>query len=373
MNYELDIQKEYLAEALELLEQAENVAIAMEHASNSDQHIDNLFRVVHTLKGSGFSAGFNEFACFAHKCEALLNQIRERTLTINQDVMDLILESFDFMSQWARSLQDDYRCLLANPNLENRLDKHLDDSQAQQAPNPNPENSDYHMETAGFGFFDGDDEMPTPLASKQTHTESDSSTINLAQPRVLIGPASTARILIVDDDPDVREIVRTYISDVFRVNISEASDGIEAWDHLETQPFDLILSDLKMPRMNGITLLEKLRNDNIKIPFIIISGFSERHDMIEFIRLGAFGFIEKPIYPENLIQIVQNGLRTKRTQEITDALFQLNFQNYLLTSKLVRTQPVEKRQQLEQQIKDLLDRISDLNHALFEYQLPYSA
>lgn len=125
----------------------------------------------------------------------------------------------------------------------------------------------------------------------------------------------TARILIVDDEPDIlhafERILTTETHDV--ETSSSAEEALEALDRLS---FDLVLTDLSMPRMDGFELLTRMRQRGDATPTLVISGAGTVESAVRAIRLGALDFLEKPVHRERLVLTVQNALRYAQLQEV---------------------------------------------------------
>lgn len=117
--------------------------------------------------------------------------------------------------------------------------------------------------------------------------------------------ASSGRVLVVEDD----EAERQGIVELLRVwgyQAEAAPDGVEALRELASSPFDLILSDLRMPRMSGADLLTEIRRWRVSVMYIMISG--EQNGLEEAMRLGADSFLAKPIDPTLLKVAVERCL-----------------------------------------------------------------
>nr|WP_290666637.1 response regulator transcription factor [Ardenticatena sp.] len=103
----------------------------------------------------------------------------------------------------------------------------------------------------------------------------------------------TYHVLLVDDHP----VVRTGISQILKAEnvfeIYEADHGEEAWHLLQTQPFDLLLLDLRMPRLNGLDLVRRLRTMYRMPPIIILSAFADAAQALTLFRHGIRGYILK--------------------------------------------------------------------------------
>ncbi len=117
-------------------------------------------------------------------------------------------------------------------------------------------------------------------------------------------------ILIVDDSAVVRAAISKSLalSDAPISEVHKAADGKQALDILKDNWIDLVLTDINMPVMDGVTMLKKMREDKIlsKIPVVVVSteGSAERRD--ELTEMGVHGFIRKPFTPERVSEMVRN-------------------------------------------------------------------
>ncbi len=114
-------------------------------------------------------------------------------------------------------------------------------------------------------------------------------------------------ILIAEDEDDIRNLISIHMKKE-NYTVFEAKDGQDALDILETQKIDLVLLDIMMPRVNGITLIEKIR-DISTIPIICITAMSSDADKVLALGLGADDYLVKPISPLELCARVKSNLR----------------------------------------------------------------
>jgi CheY-like chemotaxis protein len=118
------------------------------------------------------------------------------------------------------------------------------------------------------------------------------------------------QVLIVDDD---REVM-TMLADIVReLNLTPvtASHGQEAMEKLKGQKIDLIITDLVMPKMDGLELIKQSRQLNAKIPIAVISGHGEAQNVIEALNRGAYNFVSKPFTIKEIEAIIKKGLRLR--------------------------------------------------------------
>jgi response regulator RpfG family c-di-GMP phosphodiesterase len=122
------------------------------------------------------------------------------------------------------------------------------------------------------------------------------------------------RILVVDDEKVIREILSDFLTmEGFLVRTVE--DGEAAVEELQRRSYDLVISDLKMPRMGGLELLENINRLNLNVLTVIMTGFGTVETAIEAMKKGAYDYILKPFKVEEVVHIVQRGLDRQRLQE----------------------------------------------------------
>ena len=121
------------------------------------------------------------------------------------------------------------------------------------------------------------------------------------------GVEQTIRVLIADDDEVCREILQDAIQKE-GVEVILASDGVEALEKLSEDPSDILISDLNMPRMDGLSLLKHARQKHPHILTIIITGYGSLQSAIDAIRLGAYDYIQKPFKIEEIMVATRNAI-----------------------------------------------------------------
>ncbi len=111
-------------------------------------------------------------------------------------------------------------------------------------------------------------------------------------------------ILIVDDSAAIRKILQRVLrqTDVPIGEVYEAGDGVEALELMKTQKVGLILSDINMPKMDGLQLLSKLKaNESWKmVPIVMITTEGSQNKVVEAVNLGAAGYVRKPFTAEQI-------------------------------------------------------------------------
>lgn len=115
------------------------------------------------------------------------------------------------------------------------------------------------------------------------------------------------KILVVDDDQEIRDGIEIYLKNE-GYDVIKAADGIEALEQLEQAEFHLIILDIMMPKMDGITATFKIREQR-NIPILMLSAKSESTDKIHGLSVGADDYVTKPFHPLELMARVKSMLR----------------------------------------------------------------
>jgi DNA-binding response OmpR family regulator len=131
---------------------------------------------------------------------------------------------------------------------------------------------------------------------------------------------SGERILVVDDGADMRDFVINYVLRPMGFTYFEARDGMEALDVISMQQPDLILTDLQMPRLDGLGLLRRMKERGIKIPVILMTFYGSEDIAIEVFRLGVRDYVIKPFTEEELLTAIDRGLLEARLRHQRDVL-----------------------------------------------------
>ena len=114
-------------------------------------------------------------------------------------------------------------------------------------------------------------------------------------------------ILIVDDEKSIRKAVVDILQNE-GYKTDEAIDGLEAYNLIKAKKYDCVISDIKMPKMDGLELLEKLKNESVEVPIIMISGHGTMETAVEAVKKGAFDYIEKPPDLNRLLITIRNAI-----------------------------------------------------------------
>ncbi len=118
---------------------------------------------------------------------------------------------------------------------------------------------------------------------------------------------TSLKVLVVDDFATMRKIATKMLSKIGFENVVQAASGVEAWELMQNEIIDVVLTDWNMPEMSGIELLETIRGDNRfqGLPVVLITAEAERDNIISAISKGASGYILKPFNIEKLKALME--------------------------------------------------------------------
>ena len=158
-----------------------------------------------------------------------------------------------------------------------------------------------------------------------------------------------SKILIIEDEEPIRRVlVRILNEEDSNFKIHEASDGKKGLDSISKENFDLVLCDIKMPKIDGIELLQRTRKKNSSLPFIMLTGHGNIETAVESMKLGAYDFISKPPDLNRLITSVRNALEKK----------ELVTENKILRKKIAKKYQIIGESKSIKTVYELIDKVA---------------
>lgn len=157
------------------------------------------------------------------------------------------------------------------------------------------------------------------------------------------------KILIIEDEAAIRRVLVKILSeesDTYQVD--EAEDGRIGFEKIKNEDYDLVLCDIKMPKMNGEELLEAVKKIKSEIPIVMISGHGDLETAVNTMRLGAFDYISKPPDLNRLLNTVRNALDKK----------QLVVENKILKKKVSKNYEMIGNSAPINQIKEMIEKVA---------------
>ena len=158
-----------------------------------------------------------------------------------------------------------------------------------------------------------------------------------------------SKILIIEDEEPIRRVlVRILKDEDSSFEIHEASDGKKGLELINNDSYDLVLCDIKMPKVDGIELLQRTRKTNSTIPFIMLTGHGNIETAVESMKLGAYDFISKPPDLNRLINSVRNALEKK----------ELIAENKILRKKVAKKYEIIGNSKSIMEIHAMIDKVA---------------
>jgi CheY-like chemotaxis protein/HPt (histidine-containing phosphotransfer) domain-containing protein len=244
-----DLKDNFKLEVVELLDDAEDALLAYDNGGPFEESYNKIFRSFHSLKGAAGIFGLDVLQAHMHKLETLLDRIKEK---FPNGAVDYFLAGID----GARAYFD--------------------------------------SDTIEFDYvdsFDGEVKVATPEKTKEERRSTP------------VDDKDTIEIFVVDDE----EVIVDLIAEPLEENgyiVKKFYDGKEVLEVIDTHVPDLIISDIKMPIVDGISMVKELTIQGYKIPVVFVSGFVTKQAILNGLQSGAIYFIEKPFKEEYLLSLV---------------------------------------------------------------------
>ncbi len=157
------------------------------------------------------------------------------------------------------------------------------------------------------------------------------------------------KILVIEDEAAIRRVLTKILSEENPAYVVEdAEDGVSGFEKIKASDYDLVLCDIKMPKMDGVELLEAVKAIKPEIPMVMISGHGDMETAIQTMRLGAFDYISKPPDLNRLLNTVRNALDRK----------QLVVENKILKKKVGKNQEMVGESEAIKLIQEMIEKVA---------------
>ncbi|MEZ4809277.1 MAG: sigma-54 dependent transcriptional regulator [Allomuricauda sp.] len=158
-----------------------------------------------------------------------------------------------------------------------------------------------------------------------------------------------SKILVIEDESAIRRVlVKILTEESDEYDVHEAEDGLKGLEAIKKEDFDLVLCDIKMPKMDGVEVLEATKKIKPEVPFIMISGHGDLDTAVNTMRLGAFDYISKPPDLNRLLTTVRNALDRK----------ELVVENKILKKKVSKNYEMIGDSSEIEVIKDMIEKVA---------------
>lgn len=299
---------EFKIEAAELFESAENSFLEIDKGEDFSSNFNSIFRAFHSLKGAAGMFGINDLQSHMHKLENLLESMKSQG-HFDKVQIDYFLSGIDA----AKSILEG-----GSPEFK-------------------------HIELADFsrnkevGKASRIEEAK--VKQEQKHTED-----------------KLGLVYIVDDEVEITNIIAEVLEDIdFAVQkFNSAKDLLAALN--ESVP-DVVLSDINMPGMNGVEMIESINEINQDIPVIFISAYITKDVMLNALNYGAYAFIEKPFDEIRIANVVRNAVKKFKAVKLLNKSIDYILYQFSDLDEFLKSQGKENiRVTLKDELKKILDQ-----------------
>ena len=157
------------------------------------------------------------------------------------------------------------------------------------------------------------------------------------------------KILVIEDEAAIRRVLTKILSEESDAyEVEEAEDGLQGVEKIKNEDYDLVLCDIKMPKMDGVEVLEAVKKIKPEIPMVMISGHGDLETAVNTMRLGAFDYISKPPDLNRLLNTVRNALDRK----------QLVVENKILKKKVSKNYEMIGDSEAINHIREMIDKVA---------------
>ena len=315
-------KENFIIEAVELLDEAEEALLDIDNGKDFKQSYNSIFRAFHSLKGASGMFGINELQEHLHKLETLLTQIKDE---FPEGATDYFLKGIDASREF------------------------------------------FETDKLNFEYIDSfsKETEQTEKVAKDVKVEPPKKEVSVKAKVVDKASKGDKKFqgyaYVVDDEPLIVELV-TEILEGMNVRVRSFLDGEEVLKAIDDDHPDIILSDIKMPKVDGLTMLKKLDESGLKIPIIFISGFVTKDAVLAGLKSGARYFIEKPLDDKRIISLVDSVLKNVKAKRLIEKSLDYVMYQFANQEKILIESGRENEVEL---IKNEIKKLVNLSHELF--------
>src|SRR4051794_39907470 len=167
-------------------------------------------------------------------------------------------------------------------------------------------------------------------------------------------PNPSRRILVVEDNEDTRQSFQQLLEMALGVEVDLARDGNQALALLVERPYSIMITDLRMPKLDGMKLIEEIQARRLPVTVIVTTGHGSIDEAVQAMRMGAYDFLTKPPDPQHLCLLVERALRERTLQDEVAALRQQLGERHTFKNVLSRSPKMHD-------VFELIGHIADRN------------
>lgn len=334
---------EFKIEAGEMLEESEDLLLELEKGEDFESRYNGIFRAFHSLKGAAGMFGLDDLQKLMHGMESLFEKLKTIG-NISKDQCDYFLRGVDeaksFLSGNPISFEhmsDESFFALSSGQFEaatSDLKSGVIDTVVEQ-------DDEYEYEYEYVEVDEDEEEAAFSEYIKGTSPKISPQELN-------------AHVVIIDDDPDIVELLSMMMEGA-GYRVSSYTSSKKLLEDVEELAPDLILSDISMPEMDGVTLMDEIVNIVPEIPFIFISGFISKEIILNGLKKGVFSYIEKPFKEDQVVTIATQAIIKYRTIKLLNkSLNYILYQYNDLDQFLMESGKHSIRDAMREELKNIL-------------------
>jgi FixJ family two-component response regulator/HPt (histidine-containing phosphotransfer) domain-containing protein len=302
-----DMLSDFYVEVEELFSDVEDSLFTIENADNYEQSFNSVFRAFHSIKGAAGMFGFERLQQHMHFVEDLLEK-RKSATSISPAMVDYLLCSID----------------IAKKILNN--------------------------EDVTFDYYDPDTSTSTSTVLSTEKKETIKKEVEVRKENEKFD----GYVFIIDDDPDIIEVIELILVGI-NFKVKTFLDAKSCVKSLATEAPDLIITDLNMPGMNGVELVNIVSKMKPHLPILVVSGFITKEVCLETMALGVSGIIEKPFNHDSFIKMIQLNVKKYKNVRLLNKSIDLIVYQYEDFDKFLFDSGGEaKRNAFRSELKNIL-------------------
>lgn len=308
MSFDIDdeLVLEFRREGLDSLEEAELALLDIDKGAKFTSRYNAIFRTFHSIKGGAGMLGMDKLSEHVHHLESLLEKVK-KDQKFAPAMVDYLLKGIDAARLYLDGGSPEFE--LKDPLVENIQN------------------------------------IEQKTAAKQSSIE------KLKEKRSKLG-----LVMLVDDNQDIVEL----LSEIIRssgFDVQEFLNGTNLLEKIKEQLPDVVLTDLQMPGINGMEILQKVHKIDPDLPVVFLSGHLNKEVCIDALSNGAYAFIEKPFNETKIVNILINAVKKYRIMKIINQSINFIFYQFSDIDDFLKSQGKESiRQSIKSELENLLDQ-----------------
>ncbi len=274
---QIELSKEmvesFIQEADEQLDVAEARLSEIQDADEVDEELlAETYRSIHSFKGNCGFMGYGDLEGLSHKAENVLDLIRSGRLEFDEECSSILLKIIDVLADGIADISKGGKGKVQGWQVMGEL---LDEVAAEASP------AEDNAE---------ENEAPTSVNSLVDNNESQDTVKDVS----CDDDNNLPKIAVVDDEEQVRELIKTALSDTYNIHLFSDPEEALASIKGKSKEYSLIISDIKMPKIDGYEFIKMFRKTDSVTPVMVVTGYGDKDLLVKLMELGVDEFLDKP-------------------------------------------------------------------------------